>query len=215
MKYNFWDNLMETDEHAGGYMVSYGEGPGSMTRIMLGSFINNGESVLDVGCGPGWNMDQFAQFGPALSKYKGVDYSIRFVRAANKRLNEEHVQNFTTAEILPFEQQDCRDLKEEDNSWDVVIIQDCLEHTNGYVKPINEAMRIATKRVILCFWRPFNINGQDDINDDGDDGYGATYDKAKFESFIESFGFGIHETETPPDANRWHKYYIIDKEEPR
>jgi hypothetical protein len=73
-------------------------------------------------------------------------------------------------------------------------------------------MRIARKRVIVVFWRTFNTNGQDDINDDGNDGYGATYDKGKWEKFIDSFGYPVMDFETTPAANRWHKYYVIDKE---
>lgn len=209
---NYWDKLMSSDEGAASYMQTYGEGPGCETRMILTSLINDGESVLDVGCGPGWNMDQFAQYGPALSRYKGVDYSERFVRVANKRLRAKLPENFTTAKVMPFELQDCRKLQELANSWDVVIVQDCLEHTNGYEKPINEAMRVARKRVIVVFWRTFNENGQDDINDDGDDGYGATYDRGKWEKFIESFGYPTMDMETSEKANRWHKYYIIDKE---
>lgn len=202
MKKNFWNELMATDEGAANYMETYGEGPGCETRMIVGSFINDGEKVLDVGCGPGWNYDHFIQYGPDVYRYKGVDYSDRFIRVAKKRRPS-----------AKFEVQDCRKLKEDDASWDVVILQDVLEHTNGYEKPIKEALRVANKRVIICLWRPFNTNGQDDINDDGNDGYGATYDGEKFEKFLDSLGYFWCDTETSPKANRWHKFYIIDMDE--
>lgn len=208
---NFWDKLMGSVEDAGEYMKSYGEGPGCPTRLKLGEFVNNGESVLDVGCGPGHNMDHFAQYGPALSKYKGVDYASYFIKAANDRLGAGLDQNFTTAEVLPFELQDCRDLKEPDDSWDVVILQDCLEHTNGYEKPMREALRVAKKRVIVVFW---HLTEDDDhINDDGDDGYGAWYSRPKWEEFLDSTGYKWLHEELEYPANRKRDYYVIDKEQ--
>lgn len=212
MSYNYWDNLTGSDESAGEYMLSYGEGPGSETRHIIGEFINNGESVLDVGCGPGHNMDHFAQYGPALSGYKGVDYSIRFVRAANKRLKANLDENFSTMVVEPFELQDCRQLKEDSGSHDVVILQDCLEHTNGYEKPLAEALRVARKRVIVTFWHL--TENDDHINDDGDDGYGAWYSRPKWEAYLDELGVHWLKTETSPKANRHHDYYIIDKEAP-
>lgn len=207
---NYWDNLMDDDDHAANYMETYGEGSGAETRHLLASFINDGDSVLDVGCGPGWNLDHFMAHGPAIRKYKGIDYSERFVRVANKRAMEK-----AGTASGPFEAGDCRKLKQYDGQYDVVILQDVLEHTNGYERPVREALRVAAKRVIVVFWRPFNENGQDDINDDGNDGYGATYDRAKWEKFVDSLGYTVTDTETPEGANRWHKYYIIDKEEPK
>jgi ubiquinone/menaquinone biosynthesis C-methylase UbiE len=207
---NYWDNLMDDDDHAANYMETYGEGSGAETRHLLASFINDGDSVLDVGCGPGWNLDHFMAHGPAIRKYKGIDYSERFVRVANKRAMEK-----AGTASGPFEVGDCRKLKQYDGQYDVVILQDVLEHTNGYERPVREALRVAAKRVIVVFWRPFNENGQDDINDDGNDGYGATYDRAKWEKFVDSLGYTVTDTETPAGANRWHKYYIIDKEEPK
>ena len=207
---NYWDKLSGDDEHAADYMRSYGEGPGFATRHTIGNVINDGESVLDVGCGPGWNFDHFMQYGPAISNYRGLDYSRRFVRVANQRA----MQTAGTS-TGPFEYGDARDLKEADNSWDVVILQDCLEHTNGYEKPIQEALRVAKKRIIISFWHLDNTLTPH-INDDGDDGWGAWYDKAKWEKFLDTLGYmWIHDEIFPKDKlHSWH-FYVIDKEEPR
>src|SRR3990167_6330782 len=92
------------------------------------------------GDGPGWNYDHFKEHGPEVD-YKGLDYSERFVRVANQRNPGK------------YEVGDVRKVNELDESWDVVILQDVLEHTNGYKKPIKEALRVARKRVIISFWR--------------------------------------------------------------
>lgn len=194
---------MGTDEGAAVYMDSYGEGPGSETRHIIASFIKNGESVLDVGCGPGWNLDHFDQYGPFVV-YKGIDYSERFIRVANERWKDRSYR-------VPFEVGDCRNLKAADGSYDVVILQDVLEHTNGYQRPIREALRVSRKRVIICMWRLLTPD-DDKTNDDGDDGYGSDYNKDKFYQFLESLGYPFTEAETSPQANRWHHYWIIDKE---
>lgn len=208
---NFWDELSGDDEHAAEYMLTYGEGPGCKTRLMLGSFINDGESVLDVGCGPGWNMDHFAQYGPALSFYKGVDYSERFVRVANQRREAQLDENFSTMLTHRFELQDCRELKESDVSWDVVVLQDCLEHTNGYEKPIEEALRVAKKRVIITFWHL--TENDDHINDDGNDGWGAWYSRPKWEAFLEALPYKWHTVEFEFPEGRKRDLYVIEKEE--
>lgn len=204
---NYWDKLMGDEQHAAEYMLTYGEGPGSETREILSNFINVGESVLDVGCGPGWNMDHFAEYGPRLSRYKGVDYSHLFVEVANQRRKQKQ---YGPDYALPFEVQDCRMLQEPKNSWDVVLLQDILEHTNGYEKPVREALRVARKRVIVTFWRLQDNPGH--INDDGDDGYGAHYDSHDWEAFLNKLPYPWEYTETSENANRRHDYYIIEKE---
>lgn len=206
---NFWNKLMGSEDSAGEYMLSYGEGPGSDTRLIIAELVKPDQSVLDVGCGPGWNMEHFANYGPALSAYKGVDYADFFVNAANKRRKFNVAEDFSTIKILPFEVQDCRDLKEPDNSWDVVIVQDCVEHTNGYEKPVKEALRVARKRVIVTFWHL--TENDDHINDDGDDGYGAWYSKPEWENFLKSLGCKWGWSHTRPEDNRQHDFYYIDK----
>lgn len=202
---NYWDKLMGSDEGAADYMMSYGEGPGSALRNYISDLINDGESVLDVGCGPGWNLDHFTQFGPTVSQYKGLDYSERFVRVANQRwaTNDAH-------QIPPFAVGDVRDIKEPDSSWDVVLVQDCLEHTNGYKKPLQEALRVAKKRVIITFWH-LDDDDNPHINDDGDDGWGAWYDKRQWEAHLDDLGLHwLHDRIPRKDAH--HDIYIIEVE---
>lgn len=197
---NFWDQLMESDEGAANYMASYGEGPGYITRQMIAEFLEPNESVLDVGCGPGWNYDHFKEHGPQV-EYRGEDYSERFVRVANKR----HEGIFFVG--------DCRKLEHPDYSWDVVILQDCLEHTNGYEKPITEALRVARKRVIVSFWHLDGNEGTEHINDDGNDGWGAWYDKSKWEQYLNSLPYVWHHYDLAPEgkSHKWH-FYVIDRE---
>lgn len=203
---NYWDQLMGDDAHAAEYMATYGEGPGFETRHTVGSFINDGESVLDVGCGPGWNLDHFMQYGPQISQYKGLDYSKRFVRVANKRAMEK-----AGTSSGPFEHGDARDLKEADGSFDVVLLQDCLEHTNGYEKPVTEALRVARKRVIISFWHLENTDNEH-INDDGNDGWGAWYDQKAWEEYLNTLPYPWMELEVSPEGklHSW-KFYIIRK----
>lgn len=198
MKY--WEDSFD-DESAATYMETYGEGIGSATRHTLGSFINDGESVLDVGCGPGWNLEHFREYGPHVIAYLGLDYSERFVRVANQRSGNNG--NFQVGDV--------RDIKEPDESWDVVILQDVLEHTNGYEKPIREALRVARKRVIVTFWRM--SEGEDTINDDGDDTWGAAYSRTKWEKFLDSLDLHWLHEHSDEKANRQHDFYCIDKKE--
>lgn len=205
-KENFWDKLSGDDEHAAEYMLTYGEGPGAPTRHTLGSFINDGDTVLDVGCGPGWNLDHFLEFGPAIKRYKGIDYSQRFVRVANERAMQK-----AGTSTGPYELGDARKLKQYDDSWDVVILQDVLEHVNGYEKPVKEALRVAKRRVIVAFWHL--TENDDHINDDGDDGWGAWYSRPKWETFLDSLKYAwFHHQITD---NKPRDFYIIDKEEPK
>ena len=190
---------METDEGAATYMTTYGEGLGAPTRLQLAKYLKSEDWVLDVGCGPGWNFDTFLEHGPAVY-YRGMDYSERFVRVANQRVHPLKI----------FKKGDVRKIPEPDSSFDVVILQDVLEHTNGYKKPAKEALRVARKRVIVTFWRLGS--GEDTINDDGNDGYGAVYGKEKWEKFLDSLGFKWFHDQIFYPETRARDYYVIDKE---
>jgi hypothetical protein len=95
----------------------------------------------------------------------------------------------------------------------VVLLQDVLEHTNGYEKPVKEALRVCKKRVIVTFWHL--MEADEHINDDGNDGWGAWYERGKWETFLDTLGYTWLHTESAPEANRQHDFYFIDKEEPK
>ena len=195
---NYWDQLMGDDEHAAEYMFTYGEGPGFELRHEIGSLIKPGESVLDVGCGPGWNYEHFGEFGPQVD-YTGMDYSERFIRVAKQRQPD-----------AKFMVGDARNLPPVVGAWDVVILQDCLEHTNGYEKPILEALRVAKKRIIITFWH-LEDSDTPHINDDGNDGWGAWYDKREWEDYLGSLELPwAHRRLKIGERNR--DVYIISKE---
>lgn len=204
MSENYWDKLMETDEGAAIYMDGYGEGVGAKTRDELSAFINDEESVLDVGCGPGWNYDHFEKFGPKVRIYAGLDYSERFIRIARQRQPN-----------AIFDVGDARKLQALDNTWDVVILMDCLEHTSGYEQPIAEALRVANKRIIVTFWHMIEDDLQERVNIDGDDGFGYWYSRPRWERFLEwqKISWFHHQFEWP--KGRVRDFYIIDKEEPK
>lgn len=195
----WWNDKFE--DH-GTYMESYGEGVGSKTRQIIFSFIDKNDSVLDVGCGPGWNYEHGREHEDWQGEYKGTDYASKFVEACQAKYPG-----------VAFEVQDCRNLEESDNSWDVVVLQDVLEHTNGYVKPIVDALAIARRKVIITFWRHLSETQNDDIkqSDPEYDGYCAQYSKPKLFDFLNSLGYKWEYLVN--DDNRFHEFLVINKEE--
>lgn len=111
-------------------------------------------SLLDVGCGTGpiyeLLLNQDDTFNPwdNIEHYKGVDYSWRMVETAKKLFPYGH-----------FEVQDARFLKEDNNSWDCVLLMHCLDHLNDYQAAIMEAVRVSKKYIIICLWRSFVLEG--------------------------------------------------------
>lgn len=215
---NFWDNLMENDDNAGEYMLSYGEGPGCETRRQLSALINDGETVLDVGCGPGWNLDHFVDHGPKIKRYLGLDYSERFVRAATLRavgkMDELIRSGIELDKDPPFRKGDVRNIEQPNRSWDVVVMQDVLEHTNGYKKPVKEALRVAKKRAIFTFWHLMDKEEDNAVNNDGDDGWGAWYSRPLFEKFLDGLDLHWvhHQFTFPKEPPRIRDFYVVDKE---
>lgn len=117
---------------------------GRMTHRMflLNKFIELGDKrFLDVGCGTGPLYEIIKDDNLGL-EYKGVDYSYAMIDVCRNLFPEGN-----------FEVGDARDLQEEDNHWDAVVLMHSLDHLDDYQSAIKEACRVAKNHVFLILWR--------------------------------------------------------------
>lgn len=139
----WWDNIMGKNiEQAKSYIRSYGEGVDFPSRMELLNTIFDGESLLDVGCGSGCEYENIIKYNRDI-KYKGTDYAETFILACKDMFPE-----------ADWEVQSAEDLKEDDNSFDTVLLRHMLECLPHYETAIEEAWRVARKRVVMVFWIP-------------------------------------------------------------
>lgn len=95
------------------------------------------ENVLDVGCGEGFILSKLREEGIGTS-WQGIDYSKEAVEIGKK--------------IHPFlnlKQGSIYDSKFQDNSFDLVVCTEVLEHLEDPKKALGEVLRISQKYVLL------------------------------------------------------------------
>lgn len=106
------------------------------------------ETLLDIGMGTAPIYDLIVNNPDGrwdnIKKYKGTDYSYAMVDVAKEMFPHGN-----------FEVQDARSLKEQDNSWDCVLLMHALDHLDDYQSAIREAARVANKYVCIILWRGF------------------------------------------------------------
>ena len=91
------------------------------------------ESILDVGCGEGFTLEMLRKKGIG-KKLEGVDFLDRAIKLGKK----EHPK-------LILKQGDIYDLKYKDNSFDLVICSEVLEHVDDPERAIQELVRVTKK----------------------------------------------------------------------
>lgn len=198
MTTTWWDKNITNHKN---YMRGHGDSVGVPSRNWLLTVIRDGESLLDVGCGPAVEYENLKIHGRDID-YKGIDYSQSMVDASRELYPEGN-----------FQLGDAMHLDEPDSSYDTVLLRHVLEHTPGYHTPIREAYRVARRRVVIVKWRPLYA-GVDQIEDKGDFGYCSDYNRADFELFIKNFKRPVARAEfsnqKPHPNYAWVIYKIQD-----
>ncbi len=94
-------------------------------------------SILDVGCGEGVTLDKFQEkkIGKQLV---GIDYSDEALEIG-KRIYPH----------LTLKKGDIYDIKEKDNSYDLVMATEVLEHLEDYEQGLQELVRVSKKYVLI------------------------------------------------------------------
>lgn len=192
-KETIWDTIVSDHEHVWDNINFIG-------REAMASFLQNGESVLDVGCGNGFVYRAARKKGLDFSRYVGVDLSTKFLAAANK-LSPELETVHASAEALPFKE----------NEFDTVILMHVLECLDGYEKAVMEALRVAKGRVIVCFWKQF-ADKTTTKPTDGGYGFESIYGKDEWLAFLEKLGMPVAPwIEVHAEANRSNLFFVLEK----
>ncbi|MDP3733279.1 MAG: class I SAM-dependent methyltransferase, partial [Candidatus Daviesbacteria bacterium] len=95
------------------------------------------ETILDAGCGEGFTMDKLSENGIG-KKIEGVEYS-KDAMAFGKKLFPH----------LIIKQGSVYDLPYKDNSFDLIICTEVLEHLEEPTKALREILRVSKKYLIV------------------------------------------------------------------
>ena len=95
------------------------------------------ESILDAGCGEGFTMEKLLKSGVG-KKIEGVEYSKEAIL-----LGEKLFPN------LIFKKGSAYELPYKDNSFDLVICTEVLEHLEEPTKALREMLRVSKKYLII------------------------------------------------------------------
>jgi 2-polyprenyl-3-methyl-5-hydroxy-6-metoxy-1,4-benzoquinol methylase len=94
-------------------------------------------SILDAGCGEGFTMDKLIKSGIG-SRIEGIEYSKESILFGKKLFPQ-----------LNIKQASIYDLPYKDNSFDLVVCTEVLEHLEEPEKAVKEMLRVSGKYLII------------------------------------------------------------------
>lgn len=192
----YWEDFKSPKE----FLSDQVEGLEGVRKWLL-DIIPDNESILDIGCGPGHVSEIFRSAGRNNS-YIGVD-------------NYERVLNYAKS-LFPhvdFRNMDANFLSFPDNSQDNCILFTVIEMMPDFRKPIEEAVRVAKKKVIITtFTKPTNertINLHT-VSSHGD--YILEINERDLTRHLDSFGYKVRRGElSDRNGTTQYWYWIIEK----
>jgi len=119
---------------------------------LLSDYINEGDNVLDLGCG---NGRYFKALKDKELNYLGIDFSEKLINIAREKFSDCPDANFKTGDVL--------DLKLPENQFDLVYAFALLHHipSRGLrLKFLREAKKVLKPdgKLILTVWNVWNFN---------------------------------------------------------
>lgn len=94
-------------------------------------------SILDAGCGEGFTMDKLTKFGVG-KQIEGVEYSKGAISLGKKLFPN-----------LTFREGSAYNLPYRDNTFDLVVCTEVLEHLDNPTKVLREVMRVSKKHILI------------------------------------------------------------------
>lgn len=95
------------------------------------------QTILDAGCGEGFTMNKLTKFGIG-KKVEGVEYSKEAILLGKKLFPN-----------LTFKEGSAYELPYKDNSFDLVVCTEVLEHLSEPAKVLKEILRTSKKNVLI------------------------------------------------------------------
>ncbi|MDO8657821.1 MAG: methyltransferase domain-containing protein [Candidatus Levybacteria bacterium] len=95
------------------------------------------KTVLDAGCGEGFTMNKLTNFGIG-KQVEGVEYSKEAITLGKKLFPD-----------LKFKEGSAYELPYKDNSFDLVVCTEVLEHLDEPTEVLKETIRVSKKNIII------------------------------------------------------------------
>ena len=114
-----------------------------ITRYLFAAKFVAKKQILDVGCGSGYGSDILANSGA--TKVIGIDISDDAISYCKKHYARKN---------LKFEQGDCTSLLYKDNSFDVIVAFELIEHIDKEQKFLSEVKRLLKNNGIFILSTP-------------------------------------------------------------
>lgn len=202
-------DFMEPD-HIAGFLRKHKTGVDNIGRAalvqILGSYVN--PKVLDAACGTCVNYEVFRNLG-LKCRYTGLDRTQKLLDHA-KELYVPSSGTVADLERIPtLVHGYVEEMPFENGEFDVVVLRHILEHLEeGYELAVQEALRVASKEVIVVFFLDPSPKDEDEVIESEKDENGCTYfwntySWTKFVNFLAPFGYKIarHRLVTPGAAH--------------
>jgi glycosyltransferase involved in cell wall biosynthesis len=158
----------------------------SSRRQLAEILVQLGDSLLDVGCGPGALWPHFEPYRLRFS-WAGVDVTHEMVAAA-RRLFPHVPVHYADAGSLPFDQ----------GSFDIVLLRHVLDHLPPWLMEcaLSEAMRVARRAVAVDFYLPPMTQGTRRIRRVGENFLEIRWTVRELETPIVNAGWRVRERRT-------------------